>query len=416
MNEPLLPPDPLERAACLGLLGFAAATQVSIAATGILLTITGLLWLAIVVRNRERIELPSMFFPLALYAVLTLVSAAFSLKPEISLIDSKQLVVLLVVPIAYRLLRGRLSLTAVDVVITVGAVSAMLGIIQYVIQGYDNLGRRPQGMLGLNMTYSGLVMLVVCAAFARIMFATHNRTWAALVMPALLIALAFTFTRSAWIGACCGVGLLFVLRDFRLLALLPVALGLFMVLAPPNLSARIYSTFSLTDPSNADRVAMMKSGMRIIRDHPLAGVGPDMIMEVYPEYRDATAVNAISPHLHNVPMQIAAERGLPALDRVAVVHRRAGARPDQTAARRVSVARQWRARRGRGDAHRRHVRVQLRRFRVPDALPRARHAPLRGGADAELGHRTGCQCPPRRLNCRRSSTRRPGGRSWWSAT
>ena len=101
----------------------------------------------------------------------------------------------------------------------------MLGIIQYVIQGYDNLGRRPQGMLGLNMTYSGLVMLVVCAAFARIMFATHNRAWAALVMPALLIALAFTFTRSAWIGACCGVALLFVLRDFRLLALLPVAVA-----------------------------------------------------------------------------------------------------------------------------------------------------------------------------------------------
>ena len=254
-----------------------------------------------------------MFFPLALYAVLTLVAAAFSQKPEISLIDSKQLVVLLIVPIAYRLLPGRLSLTAVDVVITVGAVSAMLGIIQYVLQGYDNLGRRPQGMLGLNMTYSGLVMLVVCAAFARIMFATHNRTWAALVMPALLIALAFTFTRSAWIGACCGVGLLFVLRDFRLLALLPVAIGVFMLVAPPNLSARIYSTFSLTDPSNADRVAMMKSGMRMIEDHPLTGVGPDMVLEVYPQYRDATAVNALAPHLHNVPMQIAAERGLPAL-------------------------------------------------------------------------------------------------------
>jgi O-antigen ligase len=145
------------------------------------------------------------------------------------------------------------------------------------------------------------------------MFATHNRTWAALVMPALLIALAFTFTRSAWIGACCGVGLLFVLRDFRLLALLPVALGVFILAAPPNLSARIYSTFSLTDPSNADRVAMMKSGVRMIKDHPLTGVGPDMILEVYPQYRDATAVNALAPHLHNVPMQIAAERGLPAL-------------------------------------------------------------------------------------------------------
>ncbi len=313
MTEPLFPPDPLERAAVLGLLAFAAATQVSIAATGILLTMTGLLWVAVVVRNRERIEVPAMFLPLALYAVMTLVAAVFSLKPPRSLIDSKQLVVLMVVPIAYRLLRGRLSLMAVDVVITVGAVSAMLGIIQYLIWGYDNLDRRPQGMLGLNMTYSGLVMLVVCAAVARIMFATHNRAWAALVMPALLIALAFTFTRSAWIGACCGVALLFVLRDFRLLALLPVAAGLFIVLAPPNLSTRIYSTFSLTDPSNADRVAMMKSGGRIIKDHPLTGVGPDMILEVYPDYRDATAINKLNPHLHNVPLQIAAERGLPAL-------------------------------------------------------------------------------------------------------
>ena len=30
-------------------------------------------------------------------------------------------------------------------------------------------------------------------------------------------------------------------------------------------------------------------------------------------YRDAGAVEAVNPHLHNVPMQIAAERGLPAL-------------------------------------------------------------------------------------------------------
>ena len=31
-------------------------------------------------------------------------------------------------------------------------------------------------------------------------------------------------------------------------------------LAPANLTERLYSTFSLTDPSNVDRVAMMKSG------------------------------------------------------------------------------------------------------------------------------------------------------------
>ena len=71
---------------------------------------------------------------------------------------------------------------------------------------------------------------------------------------------------------------------------------------------------------------MMKSGIHIIKDDPLTGVGPDMVIQVYPHYRDKTAVNQLNPHLHNVPLQIAAERGLPALARVALVHRHAGAR------------------------------------------------------------------------------------------
>jgi O-antigen ligase len=58
---------------------------------------------------------------------------------------------------------------------------------------------------------------------------------------------------------------------------------------------------------------MMRSGLHIIKDDPLTGVGPDMIIQVYPHYRDKSAVNQLNPHLHNVPLQIAAERGLPAL-------------------------------------------------------------------------------------------------------
>jgi len=42
-------------------------------------------------------------------------------------------------------------------------------------------------------------------------------------------------------------------------------------------------------------------------------VGSDLIIQVYPHYRDKTAVNERTPHLHNVPVQIAAERGIPAL-------------------------------------------------------------------------------------------------------
>ena len=71
--------------------------------------------------------------------------------------------------------------------------------------------------------------------------------------------------------------------------------------------------FDAKDPTRRDRVAMLLEGQHMVRDHPVFGVGPNMVEEVYAQYRVAEAVEQINPHLHNVPMQIAAERGLPAL-------------------------------------------------------------------------------------------------------
>ena len=306
-------PGGLERAAWVALLAFAAALQVSIGAAHVLLTITAVLWLVLVVRNGERIEVPGMFWPLAAYGGATLVAAYFSVDQGVSFRDTKQLVLFLIIPIAYRLLPGSRSLTAVDVIITVGAVEAVIGIVQYAILNFDHLGQRVQGSLTHYMTYSGVLMLVACTAAARIMFRQQDRAWASVVMPALLVALALTMSRNAWVGVCVGIGLLFLLRDFRLVALLPAAAALFLALAPTPLTERLYSTFSLTDPTNRDRVAMMRSGVRIISDHPMTGVGPDSVRLVYPRYRDAAAERQLNPHLHNVPLQIAAERGLPAL-------------------------------------------------------------------------------------------------------
>ena len=66
-------------------------------------------------------------------------------------------------------------------------------------------------------------------------------------------------------------------------------------------------------PTRLDRVAMLHEGERMIAAHPLTGVGPNMVERLYANYRGDDAVNKINPHLHNVPLQIAAERGLPAL-------------------------------------------------------------------------------------------------------
>jgi O-antigen ligase len=313
MITPPTAPSGIERVAYVLLLAFAGAPLFSIFAAELLLALVAILWLVIVIRGRETVPVPPMFWPLLAFGACTLISSAFSIDPEVSFVDSKQLVLYAIVPIAYRLLRGERTLKAVDVMITAGALSAVYGIVQYGIFDFDNLGQRVQGTLGHYMTYSGLIMLVACVAAARVMFKPQDWLWAALIMPAVLVALALTFSRNAWVGACAGISLLFVLRDFRLVALVPIVAALFVVFAPVQLSNRFYSTFSLTDPTNADRLAMIRSGIHIVKDDPLTGVGPDMVIQVYPHYRDPAAVTQRAPHLHNVPLQIAAERGLPAL-------------------------------------------------------------------------------------------------------
>jgi len=312
-------PTGLERAAYVSLLTFAAATQLSIAVAGIFLTLTAVLWLALVIRGRERIQVPAMFWPLAAYGAATLVATVFSIDPRTSLIDDKQLLLFIIVPIAYRLLPGRRSQAVVDVVITIGALHALVGIVQFGILKLDNLADRPHGLLSHYMTYSGTLMLVACTAAARILFRQQDRVWAALIMPALIVALATTLTRNAWVGACAGIGLLLLMRDFRLIAILPVVAAAFIAFAPPSVNQRFVQTFWSTDTadpsaeSGRDRLAMIRTGLQMIKDHPLTGVGPDMVRQVYAGYRDPDAVKQLNPHLHNVPIQIAAERGIPAL-------------------------------------------------------------------------------------------------------
>ena len=198
-------------------------------------------------------------------------------------------------------------------IITVGAAAAVYGIVQYGMLHFDSLGQRPRGTLGHYMTYSGTLMLVIGVAASRLVFGSRDRVWPALVMPALVVALSLTLTRSAWVGACVAVGVLFILKDLRLLGLLPVVAALFFAFAPDSVTNRMMSMFDLRDPSNRDRLAMARTGTAMVRDFPLTGVGPAMIPKLYTQYRDPDAVQAMNPHLHNVPLQIAAERGLPAL-------------------------------------------------------------------------------------------------------
>ena len=182
-----------------------------------------------------------------LYAGWTLVSAAFSPERATSFTDCKQLVLLLLVPLTYDIVDEASAMMLTTIILAAGAVSAVIGIGQYSILHYDNLGQRPRSTLGLYMTFSGLMMLVLNVALARVLFMTRSRLWPTLVIPALAVVLPLSLSRNAWVGACCGVALLLMMRDFRLTAVLPVAGAIFFAIAPAQVLQRFYSIFNLQD-------------------------------------------------------------------------------------------------------------------------------------------------------------------------
>jgi O-antigen ligase len=307
------PPDRLEQAGVLALFGVAASLQFSIAGAEALLAIAVGCWLALLVTGRAHFAAPRFFPILIAYAAITFVSTAFSPDPRAGLFACKQMVLFLLVPMTCTFIDSRRGPLLATVIVTFAAISAALGIFEYGILHFDNLHRRIQGTLGHYMTYSGLLMLVIGVALARVLFGKSDRTWSALVLPALAVAIALSFTRTAAVGACAAAGLLFALKDFRLVAIVPVLAAIFIVVAPGKIAARYESTFNMNDPTVRDRVVMMHIGARMIRAHPLAGVGPNMVQRRYLEYRGDDVIEKINPHLHDVPLQIAAERGLPAL-------------------------------------------------------------------------------------------------------
>src|SRR5205814_1876807 len=231
-------------------------------------TVSVVCWVALIVVDRESIEIPSFAWPLVAYAVITLVSTAFSPDPRTSLMACNQMVLFLLVPLVYRFSRGSNAQLMVTVIVSFAAAAAAVGIFQYGVLHYDNLGQRPQGTLGHYMTYSGLLMLVIGTALARILFGERDRLWAALVVPALAVAIPLTFSRSAEVGASAAVALLFLLKDKRLLAALPVVALVFFVAAPARVTDRFESIFNLKNPTNLDRLVMLREGVHMVQDHP----------------------------------------------------------------------------------------------------------------------------------------------------
>ncbi|HKI00888.1 MAG TPA: O-antigen ligase family protein [Thermoanaerobaculia bacterium] len=291
------------------------ATIFSIAASSILLglTILSLPW----TRRRADVDwagLSPLLVPLGFYVLLLTGSVAASYDPRTSVRALTEIFSLTTLVLAPLLVRGERQVRLlVDVLIGGAALLACAGLSQYLV-GYGDIDRRIRGPFSHYMTFSGFLLVCDLLLVASMVFAGRWRSvWRWGALAAINVALLGSYTRNAWVAFGVALTVLVVLRAPRLLLAYVPATVLFIALAPVPLLHRVLSITDLRDASNYDRLCMLEAGLTMVRERPLFGFGPELVERRYPIYRSPSAPRYDIPHLHNSLLEIAAERGLPAL-------------------------------------------------------------------------------------------------------
>jgi O-antigen ligase len=360
-----LPSDFLARWASVFFSACVLTLLLSIAATQLFLALASVLYFAHLLRRKPEIGFPPVKLPLALFCIWTVIAMICAASPTAGGFEIRKLSLFLFLPLTVNLiasakhlrflLQGMFLESAVAGIVAVGQfVKRYLTVrVRYPHRIYAHMTvLRIHGFMGHWMNFGGQQMLVFAMlssfllllnrrrsapASARAAMGPQNkveaspalssaaagaspgRRWLMLwwtLLGIIVVSIILNFTRGIWLG--CFVGAIYLLARWRArwLWVLPVLLAIFALTGPPLMRRRLESVLHPSrDPSLAIRFQMWQVGWRMIEKHPLVGVGPDNIYEVYDLYLPPHIVPIVGyhEHLHNDYIQLAAARGLPCL-------------------------------------------------------------------------------------------------------
>jgi O-antigen ligase len=278
---------------------------------------------------------PRIAIPLGLFLVWTLVALAFSPDPAYGTAQVRKMIVFFMLLVVFSTVRSLAQAKWLAFAwMGLGTATAARGVFQFArdVAGaqaakqdfyHFYIADRIRGFMSHWMTFSGQELYVLLLLTAFLLFApgVNKRLWLWLPCASLVgLALILSETRSIWGAAIvAGFYLLWNWEKWAALAM-PVVLALGLLVAPAAIQERARSIFrpqGQTD-SNLHRLICRRTGYRMIEAHPVVGVGPDEIQK--PQVFDAYLPRDIKKplpdgyygHLHNIYIQYAAERGIPA--------------------------------------------------------------------------------------------------------
>jgi putative inorganic carbon (HCO3(-)) transporter len=320
----------MERAAFYLSWMSAVSIVFSIALSQILLGLA----LVTVLASGRRLQFPPIKLPLALFFVITVLAVLMSPDPYGGLPQIRKFFVFGIVLVVFNTFNSLQHIRSLLLGWTgVALLSAVASFIQLwhrhrlaLEQNANDYGfyldGRITGFASHWMTFGAEQMIVLLLLLSYVLFSPERkgRAIAIVTLPVLWLSLVFGLTRSIFLlGIPTGVLYLLWNRKRRLVAGLMVAIAVTSVAAPFQVRDRVISVFKPHKEvdSNLRRVIMVRAGWAMVKAHPWLGLGPE---QVGPQFMSYVPKDVVQPlpkgwygHLHNVYLQYAAERGIPAL-------------------------------------------------------------------------------------------------------
>jgi O-antigen ligase len=292
---------------------------------------TLMLWPAVaaLLFSGMRLRLPRIELPLALFMLGTLISLAFSGEIVHGLPQIKKFLVFLVLLAVYSCLRNGVVVRWLFLTWAVlGAVAAMLGVAQFLVKfeqaRQSGISFRPYyttdritGFMSHWNTFSEEEMFILLMLGAFLFFGPpmRKRLWIWACCAVLLaIALVLAETRGVWFAT--AVGGLYLVWFWRRKLILLVPVVVVALLFTPVVGDRVRSIVRPEhSDSNSFHMIAWRTGIEMIKHHPLLGLGPDGPKYHFQEYIPADIPRPLPEgfyqHVHNVYLQYGADRGIP---------------------------------------------------------------------------------------------------------
>jgi O-antigen ligase len=319
--------------------------------------------------DRPAISFPPVKLPLGLFCLFTLISIAWAENPTVAWFAVRKLTLFVILLLGINLVVSRKHLTALYQGLFVeSAVAGLVSVPQFLAlyrrartlhpnQVYLYMSaERVRGFMGHWMSFGGQQMLVFASLLAFLLLAwvrdsgsgargsgfrrvapgfapadeggplpplpesrdprPESRWFWWMLLVIVVLSIILNFTRGVWLG--CFVATVYLVGCWRprWLWVLPALILVVLLLSPRLIRQRVQSLRRPSlDPSVSIRLEMWHVGLQMISKHPLVGVGPNNVPEVYTLYLPPGKTPEVGyrEHLHNDFIQLGAERGLPCL-------------------------------------------------------------------------------------------------------